>query len=93
MPEIGPNGRWIVERNIPADPGGAMAIISSEAYRAPCASHNPGVPIYLKKELALLKRIPRNAQLFRFAQRVKGVFRSARISEVLTKEEAEGRDE
>lgn len=80
MSELGPDGKWAVIRNIPADPGGVMAVVESEAYRVPCMAHNPGIPVYTKTELALLKRIPHSASLFRFAQRVKGVFKNARVT-------------
>ena len=79
MSEFGPDGKWAVIRNIPADPGGVMAIIDSEPYRIPCMELNPGVPVYSKNELALIKRIPHSAGIFRFAQRVKGVFKNARV--------------
>ena len=68
-----------MNREIPADPGGVMAVISDEAYRIPCMAHNPGVPVYSKNELALIKRIPHSASIFRFVQRVKGVFKNARV--------------
>ena len=79
MPELGPGGRWVVNRDIVADPGGVMAVIVDEAYRIPCMAHNPGVPVYSKNELALIKRIPHSAGIFRFVQRVKCVFRNAKV--------------
>lgn len=79
MLEMGPSGRWAINRDIPADPGGSMAIISDERYRSPCMHYNPGVPIYLKSELAMLKKVKKNAPLFRFVQKVKRAFPNARI--------------
>lgn len=93
MSELGPNGRWIINRNIKAEPGGSMAVVSGEQYIAPCRSQNPGMPIYLKSELLLLNRVEKSGPLFRFAQKVKKVFPTARISAVLTKKEAGARDE
>lgn len=93
MAELGPNGRWVVNRDIKADPGGVMAIVVGEAYIAPCRSANPGVPIYLKQELSLLQKLEKSGPSFRFAQAVKKVFPNAKISEVLIKHEAEARDD
>lgn len=79
MAEIGPGGRWAITRDIKADPGGAMAVIEKEVYRSPCVSHNPGVPVYSKVELASLKKMPNSAELFRAVQRIKRIFTNARV--------------
>jgi hypothetical protein len=87
MPELGPGGRWAVVRDIKADPGGAMAVVESETYRAPCIAHNPGVPVYTKAELSLLKRLKHGAPLFRGVQKIKKVFGRARVVKVFSAEE------
>jgi hypothetical protein len=87
MPEIGPNGRWVVVRDIKADPGGSMAIVDSDMYRAPCMAHNPGVPVYNKMELSMLKGLPHSAEFFRFAQKVKRAFPTATVVETINKTE------
>lgn len=79
MTEIGPGGKWAIMRDLPADPGGCMAVVDGESYKVPCMASNPGIPVYTKNELSLLKRIPRSAPLFRFAQAVKRVFPKARV--------------
>ena len=77
MPEIGPGGRWIINREIAADPGGCMAVISDERYRPPCIHQNPGMPVYSKDELVVIKHVPHSARFFRLCQRVKRVFPKA----------------
>jgi len=79
MSEIGPSGRWVIVRDIKADPGGCMAIIESEAYRTPCMAHNPGIPVYTRQELEMVKSIPHSAEVFRSIQRVKRVFPASRV--------------
>ena len=71
--------KWTIMRDIKADPGGCMAILADEMYRVPCMANNPGMPVYSKNELALIKRIPHSASIFRFTQRVKGVFKNAKV--------------
>jgi len=83
MNEIGPGNRWAVIRDIKADPGGCMAVIESEAYLAPCMSHNPGVPVYTKKELTIIKSMHHSADVFRAMQMVKKVFPMACVKKVI----------
>lgn len=77
--EMGPGGKWAVIRDIKADPGGSMAVVESDAYRSPCMTHNPGVPVYSKKELTIIKQVPQSAELFRAVQRIKKVFPTSRV--------------
>lgn len=91
MPEYGPGGKWAVMTDLKADPGGSMAVIESEAYRAPCAAHNPGMPIYTRAELDMIKRLPHSAAHFRGVQKIKRVFAKARVVDIkIKKEEAHG---
>jgi hypothetical protein len=79
MPEKGPGGKWIVSHDIKSDPGGSMAIVDREIYRAPCMTHNPGVPVYTRDELEKVKKQPHSADVFRAIQKIKKVFPKARI--------------
>lgn len=88
MPEYGPGDKWVLVREIKADPGGCMAIVDGEAYRSPCAEHNPGVPIYTRTELEMIKQAPHSAQLFRIVQNVKRLFKNSRV--IRTAREKEG---
>ena len=82
MSELGPNGRWVVVRDIKADPGGSMAIIEDDVYRSPCMSHNPGVPTYTRREISIIKKDEKSAELFRSVQAIKRVFPTARVKGV-----------
>lgn len=92
MSENGSDEKWVVVRDIKADPGGSMAIVDSESYRSPCAAHNPGVPIYTRAELDMIKRLPHAAARFRAVQKVKRVFDRARVVDIkINSEECHGK--
>lgn len=80
--EVGPGGKWVVVKDIKADPGGTMAVVESESYRSPCQEHNPGVPVYTRAELSLVKKATHSAELFRGTQKIKKAFPGSRVVSV-----------